>query len=1225
MALLQSASDLARKLFQDFQQKAVPTAKSAVGNFIRQDIQRAPLVQQANFIRQAVATPQVQRVVTPIVNKIASQPIIPMGAPGYSLAKQPNSPIPTIGQFAQGRVIQPLQTAFNPKLSALERAGGFVQAALAPVTVPLTVGVGAAAGGLQTARVGGNLNQNVRQSIANAGGIGGTGLGLPLVPALAVDIATGNPKQALGKIKDLNTAVKGLKGYSPRGFAIHPEDQEIIADFINTIQTQGGKKALDPRLGKDIQRLAEHYIGKSARHASNEKLAQAFDALLSSAAKARGEDVLQTSFPKMGLVGSNSISQNKLGATGTTPQAISEIGSRPPYKTATREGGNLPKSTTASGQSIANFDPQTYIKELTQKQRSAGESGPKGIVQRGRNFLSEVKAKLVDSTAPIEDALSLAEKRGKFRVRPTSDIRPQIDRVLRAKPLASQFAKDNGLEDVIKNAPDLNALDQYMIAKQARRVAEFGKETGRDSVKDEALIQSLAPQYEQLAQTVNQYSRKLLDYSVESGLIDKNLATQLVQKYPDYVPLQRVFNELERGQPQGATRAVASISRQSVVQKLEGSEREIASPIESLLLKTQTAFEQGEKNKAGRMLAGYKDLPGFQGLLRELPSGQSAPHTISYLDNGVKRTLETTPEIAAAAKNLNQEQMNVVLKILSVPTRVLQLGATGLNVPFVVTNIAKDQITAFINSNKAARTSLLNPWNFIRSLGAALSHDELYDDVVRQGGMQTSFDISRSQPNLSVAQIRAGRNIGSKALYTVTRPAELLRALENAIGRTEEATRIQQYRGTYKALIGEGRTPADARILAAKAARENTANFARKGDIGKVVNYLIPFFNAGIQGARVLVRNAQTRPLQTGTKLAVGVFMPVAATTAWNMSDPQRKAIYEDIDEYEKQNNLILIPDGAVKDEKGKYNVLKIPLPPGLSNLGAIVRRSMEQANGLDPVKFSEIANNLITAGTSIDVSSTNKIASTFTPQALKPFVEGYTNTNLFTGNKIVPDALKDLPVTEQAQPWTSGTARLIGQKTGQSPLKVENFIRTAAGGVGSQVLNTSDTVLNKLGQIPDEQVGGESVGSQLERRFRRASGGAIEEKGADEVTAIKEQSALDRYKRKQNAEKLYKELKQLPPAQAFEQYKKLKEEDPLQFKSLNTHIENEKLGLTYREKVIKDLTVEDQARAKFIAKEFKGKSREEKAQLWNDWVKKKIITKNIVRQLNAMKERGEL
>ncbi|MCL4387308.1 hypothetical protein M1307_02850, partial [Patescibacteria group bacterium] len=369
---------------------------------------------------------------------------------------------------------------------------------------------------------------------------------------------------------------------------------------------------------------------------------------------------------------------------------------------------------------------------------------------------------------------------------------------------------------------------------------------------------------------------------------------------------------------------IASISTQNVLKKLKGSEREIVNPLESIVENTAVAFREGERNKAAQMLASYIDLPGNPFELRRLASSESTvgKHTIAAFVNGKKLVFETTPEIATAAKNLNSQNLNILGKVLAVPTRLLQMGAVGLNLPFVASNLVRDQITAAVISSKATSTSLLNPLNFGKALYAAIGHGKLYDDWVRSGASFTQFDISRGQAAPTIEKIRAGSNLPSKILYTVKHPSELLRAAEDIIGRAEQVTRIQQYGGTKEALLKAGRTVEDADILAAAASRSNTANFGRKGEWGVVLNGAIPFFNAGIQGARSLMNAFRTDPKGTTIRFVSTVAVPTATVTFWNLSDPARKAAYDDIPEYEKENNLIILPPNPVKDEDGNYNAL---------------------------------------------------------------------------------------------------------------------------------------------------------------------------------------------------------------------------------------------------------------------------------------------------------------
>jgi len=745
---------------------------------------------------------------------------------------------------------------------------------------------------------------------------------------------------------------------------------------------------------------------------------------------------------------------------------------------------------------------EKYVAEQLAKRRLA--RGGEGELSKAKSFLSDVKTKLVDFTAPIEDVLDSATKKAGIKIAPSEDIHNQIDRVLRAPTLAGQFAKDNGIVDIIREVDNIDNLDQYLIAKHAIELEKMGITTGRDLTRDKELIASFASKYETFAEKVRGYSSALLDQSVKTGLISKDLATELRARYPDYVPFQRVFSEIEKTQNFG-TGAVASLSSQSVVKSIEGSSREIESPIESLLAKTNDVFKQGEKNVAGKLLASYEKLPGNPFQLKELQAGESAPHTISYLDNGVKRTFETTPEVANAAKSLNVQQLNVLGRIFAFPVRVARLGLTGINLPFVAANLAKDQVSAFINTDHALRTSIANPPVFLKALFNAVSHGKMYDEWIRAGGGGTSFDISRNQVESTVKNIRAGKNIGTRIAYTVTHPSELLRALENIVGRSEELTRIQQYGGTKQALLAKGMDTANAVSGAARQSRDATVNFARRGEWGTVLNSAFLYLNASIQGTRTLLRNLKNKPVATSAKIAMSSMLPVAYATTWNLSDPERKKAYEDISDYEKENNLIIIPPNPTKDEQGRWNVIKIPLSQEINNLVGLARRPIEQMHGMDPVGFGDFAKALI--GTVSPIAPTKgAVLSTIVPQAIKPTVEAVTNTNLFTGHHPITMGLQNLPTNRQVKPYTSGTARQIGDKIGVSPIKVEEWIKATFGGVGSQALNAVDKALASQGVIPKEQIGGQDLLDAISARFSKARGGEVANKQyeADQAQAQK-------------------------------------------------------------------------------------------------------------------------
>lgn len=760
------------------------------------------------------------------------------------------------------------------------------------------------------------------------------------------------------------------------------------------------------------------------------------------------------------------------------------------------------QATVTAKPKVDVFDADAYVKEMTQKREPVKVGST--IKQGFSNFIADVKAKIVDSSAPIEDAVRTAQKEHKFQLSPEKDISNQIDRVLRSPSLAGQFMEDAGLAGIIKDAPDINKLDQYLIAKQALKVEERGITTGRNLKKDTALVQTLSPEYEGIGKQVTKYSEDLLDYAVDSGLVSKALATELKQIYPDYVPIARIFSELEKAPVQQGAKSVASLSKQTIVERLKSSDKEIESPLQSLMIKTNDAFNQGERNKAAKILAEYRDLPGFEDKITELKPGEKAPFTFSYLENGEKRTFKTTKEIAESAKRLNVEEAGLLIKLLRAPVRLFKAGTTGFEPSFIATNIVKDQMTAFINSEHGMKTSIANPVNFVKALFSTLKHDDLYKEMVKEGGGGTSFDVNRGQAKQTIASIRSTRSVPERVKYLVTNPAQMLRAIEDIVGKSEELTRLSQYKGTRDALLAEGRTPKDARILAAKAARETTANFSRKGEWGDIVN-TIPYFNASAQGSRALIRSFKRSPGTTAFKIASTVFLPMAVATAWNIADPERKKAYDDIADYEKEGNFILVPPNPTKDEKtGKWNVIKVPMAPGASSLSTPVRKSVEGAYNTGPTgAFMDLANSLIETVSPLSVKSPSKFLGNITPQLIKPAIENVANYDFFKESPIVPRGLEGLSPKLQTKGDTSDIAKIIGNTLSLSPIQIDHLIGGYTGKLGTEITKGID---------PLEAIAG---------RFTKASGGKEMEKAYNAKNQADTENKDYNYLLKQSVDKL--------------------------------------------------------------------------------------------------------
>jgi hypothetical protein len=894
----------------------------------------------------------------------------------------------------------------------------------------------------------------------------------------------------------------------------------------------------------------------------------------------------------------------------------------------------IPK--TASG----DIDAFKYA----EAQDAARESsrGGKTIADNLQGFSDLLFDKMVDYTGPIQRAYKQGLKTdADFALGEVDKVNVDdyIDRVLNAPSITTGFLKEKGFNDVVQTIgnDNLKYFDQYLIARRAQDLRGRGIETGRDTEKliqaDEAIIRQMGGKFEEQAVKIDSFVEARLNYMVDAGLLSKEQVTNLRSTDPRYVPFQRTFSEDEL-MAEGGTfnrKGIASNS-ESGIQKMTGSRRHIESPLESLLESTESMVVRAEKNKAARTIASYAEIKGNPFGLREIKSTNDKTRgmgTITFMDNGKKRIFEVNADIEKAAKALDVQRLNIIGQAAAAPVRIARVGITGVSPGFTLKNVARDQVSAFVLSNNGLKASIANPTVWGAGIAQAVKHGELYDEMIAQGALMTSVDYSRNALKPTLKQIAQSNTKFNSVVYNAKRPQNYFREIENLISRSEEATRIQQYKAGYDAAISRGVDPETAKILASREARENSVNFARRGEWGTVMNNMFLYLNAGIQGSRRLVRGLKDKPKETGLKIAITFTTPVMAFSYWNMSDPERKKVYDDLQDWEKDTNIIIIPPNPTKDENGRWSVIKIPLQPGMAEFANAPRRAMEDAYGLDEFSFGEAASRMLRVVQPVDASNP---MNTAVVQAIKPSIEVATNQSTFTGNPIVPRNLEGLNPEEQYfskaegdAKNTSGTAKLIADNLGVSPIKTEHFINATFGTVARNVLNTSDKALAATGAIDPDQIGGEEVGYSVAKGFTSAAGGKKEGEVLNEIYEETRASRSASESMRDDAFRKYQDMKEMLPADANNEINQIRKENPELFEKILDVAEAEKKDFTREEKAIRSASVGDGTRAKLIMRRA-GEIRDEQGNAAanayvSDLQKKGILSKEVIRQLKEMQQ----
>lgn len=633
----------------------------------------------------------------------------------------------------------------------------------------------------------------------------------------------------------------------------------------------------------------------------------------------------------------------------------------------------------------------------------------------------------------------------------------------------------------------LSDFDEYVGARAELKNYD-GLRTSRPQEELQAIVQAGDATFGKRFEALNQYYKSMAQDMYNGGLISKQQLDNYLAS-DDYIRIQRDMEDLLNGGVGGSK--ARSLGSTTANQKRKGSSRDILSPSKTALNRTQQIQLEVQRNKAATNIISTLEELG----IAERVDDTTSKNTISRLVDGERQIYQVPRDIKEVIDNVEPYRLGVIAKIVSAPTRLFRAGTTALSAPFTMTNYLRDQASSAIYSKNVIATH--NPKNIIAGIGSATrdtfgeSRSSLWKQFEEFAGDQTIFDELRNAKSAN-RQLREVR-LGNKGKYGNMATAPI-RTLEDLNSITERATRFQNFKGIYEKSIASGKNVDEALRDAVLAARQNSVDFQRSSSFTRVMNLFVPYFNASVQGSRNVARSFRDRPVSTSMKSVGLLAAPLVAVTAYNMSDDKRREAYNSINDFEKENNIIIVgPDAKQRDDGSWEGIYKIPRPQGYRELTDPVREITEAFMGGQPVEsVAEITKDMLGGLTGpVNIQDGKKLVGSFIPQMAKPWVQLGMNQDLYTGSKIVPDFMvegTDDP-TKRAYEGSSGTARLIAEQLGVSPIQVEKAITDTAGSLGRYGINASDNLLSKIGVIGDEEIGGRSIKSDFSRRVGEASG----------------------------------------------------------------------------------------------------------------------------------------
>lgn len=730
---------------------------------------------------------------------------------------------------------------------------------------------------------------------------------------------------------------------------------------------------------------------------------------------------------------------------------------------------------------------------------------------RMKDFKSQFVTQFIDKLHPILSAVRRFEEAGgKFdtAMNPYLSARIQpgiVGRAMHAIRFGTLDFKTlniNGKSlievfEPIKNTKDLTEARSYLIAKRALEKDAQGKKTGIPIEEARLVVKELDAKYGQLSKDLTDYQTRIMEYLVDSGIVSKENAKLMLEANKDYVPFYRVLEETTL-----AGRNEFGKSVKNPYKQFKGSERQILDPIQSIYGNTIHHMTIAERNKSfvdfiemveqrpeifpevfksparvkatkveAKEMAEAFDAPirpefaeGITVFRRE--HGIVNDRQIAIFRNGKREIWEVGPELGAAFKNTNRYEANLLLKFLSVPSRLLRAGST-LAPDFMLRNFNRDTVTSAIMSDKGFIPfvhSYQGFWHMLKS-------DKLYQEWTKSGAMQSmmvSMDRNYLQKNVK------DYLIGGKVRNQISNPLEMLRIFAELF---ESTSRIGNYKLSHKHLSRRNEQFSDRDIIEKSGfeSRDLTIDFAKIGTKVQAMNQITAFFNARLQGYARLAQAFKENPKYTLLQTFKYITAPSILLWYVNHDDPR----YQQLPQWQKDLFWIVITpeigvgDNIVEDDND-YTIYRIPKPfePGLL-FGTLPERMLDWAYNEKGEEFLGFVKEFATS----NISGLMPV-----PDFAKPMIEFWSNKNMFNTLPIIPYGTEKMLPEYQYSEYTSETAKLLGKtiaeltggnapKILQSPAQIDQLIANWTGTLGRYAVDVADKALKVSGVVksPDQ------------------------------------------------------------------------------------------------------------------------------------------------------------
>lgn len=689
----------------------------------------------------------------------------------------------------------------------------------------------------------------------------------------------------------------------------------------------------------------------------------------------------------------------------------------------------------------------------------------------------------------------------------------------------------------LRNKREYMAFNEYLVVRHApERLARQKRVFADDRKNNTAWCQirqnELETQYPAFSEAADRLIQFEQDFNrvwgVGYGLIPEDVFDKWQEYYPNHVPLNRA---MEKGRARGAKRGYAN--QTSPYKRAKGGGQDIIAPVDNIIDEVVRVVNTAVRNNVMLELRDTAlqmgvnatfmeqvptplvpktfDVSGIKGQIQQaidqsvqggtlslkgqqviddvleqindtmlqFERGKAGGNVVTVLVNGNPEFWKINdPLLLQSVTTMSGKKLEGLLGAYATTTRFLTANITGNNpIWSIFSNLPRDFGTLlYYSPNK-------NVIDLVAKIGSGylnstknhfnMSVDPLYAEYLAMGGGHTSMYSADINLAKKVRKDISGSKLNN--MLSMMNPIESLRFITDTI---EQGPRF----ATYRYMREQGYSTQDAFY----AAMDVTVNFRKAGYKSRQTNAVIPFFNAGLQGADKFSRYFAADDVQGRSKgkavasrmagLVISSAIIASLLYALNNRDKDKRKDYQQLSNYTK-NSYYCIPIG-----NGKY--FAIPKPRELAVLTSAMESALERYEGGNVHAFDEFADTAANAFLPSIVSDA-VIAAVDMPKAIREeevaTVLGTLGkssigslgivgigANLwanmdYLGRPIVSQSLSGLEKKDQYTEKTSKMAKAVGKALNFSPQQIDY--------VGNNVLGYIWKVPTALFPVGEENV----------------------------------------------------------------------------------------------------------------------------------------------------------